>query len=227
MDILIGAFVGLKYGRFKTFGEVFSFLVSLFVVLFYTFVTIIISIKVWVFGKKNKDKIEDLHKYSMHKRWDFLKLGIKKDMPFASYVIGINIIKDYIVAPIIVLGIESAMFQCIPIIILMILILIFILVRRPFNSWLENTTLIVNNLCYSVVLILFLKIEKSTHLTPKEKYNKLGTPSVVFIITILMINLCVAVFTIVSLVVAAWKKARGNYKNKISQVGLKMKIKGF
>lgn len=210
MDIMMGAFVGLKYARFQNFGEVFSMLVSLLVVIFYALVTVLITMKVWVFGKKDKDKIEELHKHSVNRRWEFLKIGIKKDMPFASYVIGINVIKDFIVAPIIVLGIESALVQCIPIIILTIFIAGFIVVRRPFDSWLENTTLVINNICYSVVLVLFLIIEKNNSFTSKEKYNKLGTPTVVFIIIILMINVCVALFTIVSLVIVVWKTARGN-----------------
>jgi hypothetical protein len=69
---------------------------------------VLISIKVWIFSKKSKDKVEELHKYSVHKRWDFLQIGIKKELPFAQYVIGMNVIKDFIIAPIIVLGIQSA-----------------------------------------------------------------------------------------------------------------------
>ena len=43
----------------------------------------LISIKVWIFSKKNKDEIEELHKYSVHKKWDFLQIGVKKQLPFA------------------------------------------------------------------------------------------------------------------------------------------------
>jgi hypothetical protein len=61
--------------------------------------------KVWIFGKRHQEKIEELHKFSLHRKFDFLKTGIKKELPYASYVIGLNVIKDFIVAPIIVLGI--------------------------------------------------------------------------------------------------------------------------
>ena len=83
-------------------------IISLVIILFYTVIVVLVAIKLWIFGKRSKDKIEELHKYSVHKKWDFLQIGIKKGLPFASYVIAINVIKDFIVAPIIILGIESA-----------------------------------------------------------------------------------------------------------------------
>ena len=100
---------------------------------------------------------------------------------------------------------------------------LFILVRIPFDGWVQNTTLIINNLCYTVVLVLFLVIEKNKSLGPKERHYKLGTPCVVFIIIIVMINLAVAVFTIVALIVEAWKKAKVAKCNKVWQVALKLK----
>ena len=83
MDIMIGGMVGLKYARFNSFPTVISVLVSSLVVLFYGFVTVMITIKVHIFSKKNKDQIEELHKYSVHKKWDFLHIGVKKKLPFA------------------------------------------------------------------------------------------------------------------------------------------------
>jgi hypothetical protein len=82
--------------------------VSLVFIIFYGIVTVLISIKVWVFSRKYKDRIDELHKYSVNKKWDFLQIGVNKELPFASYVIVMNVIKDYVIAPIIVLGIESA-----------------------------------------------------------------------------------------------------------------------
>lgn len=60
-----------------------------------------------MFSKKTKDKVEELHKYSVNKKWNFLQLGVKKTLPFASFVIAMNVIKDFMIAPIIVLGIEN------------------------------------------------------------------------------------------------------------------------
>ena len=98
--------------------------------------------------------------------------------------------------------------QIVPIILLTLMIAVFILVKRPFNSWVQNTALMISNLCYTVVLILFMVIEKNKIISPGERYHKLGTPCVVFIIIIVMINLAVAIFTIIALIVEAWKKAR-------------------
>ena len=67
---------------------------------------------------------------------------------------------------------------------------VFILIRRPFDNWIENTTLIISNLCYTVVLILFLIVDTKTSLTPAERYHNLGTPIVGFIIAIIVITRC-------------------------------------
>ena len=83
MDILISAFVGIKYGKFDSFANIFSVILSILVVGFYALVTVLISIKVWVFSRREKDKIEELHKHSVNKKWDFLEIGIKKELPFA------------------------------------------------------------------------------------------------------------------------------------------------
>ena len=72
-----------------------------------------------------------------------------------------NVIKDFVASPMIVLGIETATLQIVPIICLTLFIALFIVVRRPFDRRLENCVLIVNNLCYSVVLIMFLVIDKN------------------------------------------------------------------
>ena len=72
LDILIGAFVGLKYSRFDNARNIFDFILSLLVVVFYGFVTLMISINVWRFSKKAKDKVEELHKFTIYKKWEFL-----------------------------------------------------------------------------------------------------------------------------------------------------------
>ena len=104
---------------------------------------------------------------------------------------------------------------------------VFILIRRPFDNWIENTTLIISNLCYTVVLILFLIVDTKTSLTPAERYHNLGTPIVGFIIAIIVINLTVAIITIITIVAEACKRARNNKLIQMSQVALKMKRQGL
>ena len=81
----------------------------------------------------------------------------------------------------------------------MMLMAIFILVRKPFEGWIENTTLIFSNLCYTAILVIYLLIEKD-NLGPKEKYSRLGTPCVILIIIVLLINLIVAIITMISII---------------------------
>ena len=207
--------MGIKYARFNSGANVFGFLISLIIVAFYSILTVLICMKVWVFSKKSKDQVEELHKFTVNKKWDFLQMGVKKTLPFAPFVIAMNVIKDFVVAPFIVLGIESVYVQVIPIILLTLLIASFVLVRKPFEGWIENATLILNNVCYTGILIIFLLIEKD-NLGPKEKYNRLGTPCVIMIIIVLLINLIVAIITMISLVVQACKKARARSLTKVS-----------
>jgi hypothetical protein len=83
MDMMIGAMVGLRYARFDSLAGIFNAGVSLGVVVFYGAVTVLISIKVWIFSRRGKDHVEELHKNSVHRKWDFLQIGIKKQLPFA------------------------------------------------------------------------------------------------------------------------------------------------
>jgi hypothetical protein len=77
----------------------------------------------------------------------------------------------------------------------------FLIIRRPFDGCVQNATLIINNVCYTVVLILFLVIERNKNMGPGERYYKLGVPCVVFILIIVLINLAVAVYTVIALVI--------------------------
>ena len=51
---------------------------------------------------------------------------------------------------------------------------------------------------------------------PKERYYNIGWPCVGFIITIIIVNLCVALVTIVGIIRDAWRKARSNKFSKVS-----------
>jgi hypothetical protein len=72
-----------------------------------------------------------------------------------------------------------------------------------------------------------LVVENASSMTPKDKYNKLGTLCVILIVIVLVINLCVAVITMISIISKACKKAKGESQVKISQVAIKMKKIGL
>ena len=100
----------------------------------------------------------------------------------------------------------------------------FIIWRRPFKSWLENATLISNNVCYIIILTLFLVVDKNESMSQKDKYSKLGVPILIFIIIILVMNTIVALATIGSLVVKACRKLRKGSHSKVSDSGESIKV---
>jgi hypothetical protein len=165
LDILLGAFVGLKYGRFNNFVNSINLLLSVLIILFYTVITAIVSKKIFMYNKKAKDKLDDVHKDSKWKKWDFLYEEVNKKVTFAGYVIAMNVVKDFLFSPFIILGIESNPIQIFPLLIVTIAISVFVIWKKPFSSALANWTLIINNINYSVVLVLFYLINGSDHLT--------------------------------------------------------------
>lgn len=72
LDILIGAFTGLKYSRFDTGVNIFNMVLSLLVVIFYGLITVTITLKIWFYSRKSKDWIEKLHRGSILRKWEFL-----------------------------------------------------------------------------------------------------------------------------------------------------------
>jgi hypothetical protein len=224
LDILLGAFVGLKYGKYDSFRNILNTFISLGSIIFYGIVTVIVSKKIFLFNRESKDQIEDVHKNTVNKKWEFLCEEVNTEVSFASYVIAMNVVKDFLFSPFIVLGIASNPIQIFPIILITIAISVFVAMKKPFKSCLENWTLIINNINYTIVLILFYIINShSDNMTQKERYLKLGTPCVIVICLILIINIVVGVVTMIDLAKNACKKRKIESRAKISAINVKIK----
>jgi hypothetical protein len=207
LDILIGAFVGLKYARFDSFVKVFNFLFSLALILFFGFITVVVFMKILLFNRKAQDKVEETHKETKLERWKGIYVGLNKKVPFATYVVAINIVKDFLISAVIILGIENNKVQLIPTIILIFAAAVFVIIKQPFDTCLANWTLIINNLAYTAVLLVFYIIANhSDGMTQKERHTKLGVPCVFIICAILLINLIIGIATIVEMIKDACKK---------------------
>ena len=161
MDMLLGAFVGLKYGSFESFATIFNFMMSLILVLFYAFVTIFLSWKILLWNKEG-DKLDSVHKSSKFKKWEFLLREIKTEVRLSTYIVALTVIKDFLYSPFIIFGIENANVQILPILGISIFMIIFVAKTKPFKSKTENFTLIANSLCYTVVLFMFLVLHNYT-----------------------------------------------------------------
>lgn len=207
LDILIGAFVGLKYARFDSFVKVFNFLFSLALVLFYGVITAVVFLKILLFNKKAEDKVEETHRETKLERWKGLYDGLNKKVSFATYVVAINVVKDFLISAVIILGIENNKVQLIPTMILILAASVFVIIKKPFDTCLANWTLIINNLAYTAVLLVFYIIANhSDGMTQKERHTKLGVPCVIIICIILLINLIIGIVTMVELIRDACKK---------------------
>lgn len=104
---------------------------------------------------------------------------------------------------------------------------IFVGIKRPFKSRLANWTLIINNINYTIVLILFYIINTSDEMTQKSRYNKLGTPCAIFICIILLINVGVGIVTMIELVKDACRKRKIEARAKLSAVNVMIKKKAL
>lgn len=107
LDILLGAFVGLKYGSFDGFVNIFNTMLSVLLIGIYAAITLMVTKKIFLFNKKDEDKLAAMHKSTKWKKWEFLYEEVDNKISFASYVIAMNVVKDFIFSPFIILGIES------------------------------------------------------------------------------------------------------------------------
>lgn len=208
MDILLGAFVGLKYARFNNFVGIVNFMVALITVSIYALVVIFLSYKIY-FWNREGDKIEEMHRNTKFKEWEFLLKEIKTDVRLSTYIVVLSVIKDFLFSPFIIFGIENANIQILPILLISIIVIIFVAKTLPFKSKLENITLILNSACYLAILFLFFICHNmSDNMTQKQRYKKFGTPCVFFICIVLLINLVIGVITLVEMIKEACKKRK-------------------
>lgn len=224
LDILLGAFVGLKYGTYDSIKNIFNSMVSVLCILFYTMVTLIAGRKIFIMNKKKNDKVEEDHKHTLFKKWEFLYEEVNTEISFASYIIAFNIMKDFLFSPFIILGVNSNPTQIFPIILILLVICAFVSYKRPFKNSFANWTLFFNNFSYIIILVLFYIIDsQSTSMTQKERYQKLGFPCVIMICLTLVINLLIGIVTMIDLAKKAWKKRKIEQGNQISGINLKIK----
>lgn len=59
LDLLLGAFVGIKYTKFDNFVNIFNFMISSTIIVFYAGVTAFLTYKIFLFSKITDDKIEN------------------------------------------------------------------------------------------------------------------------------------------------------------------------
>lgn len=161
MDMLLGAFVGLKYGSFESIGKSFNFLISFVIVVFYAAVTLFLSYKILIWNRGG-DKLETIHRNSKFKKWEFLLREVNTDVKLSTYVVALTVIKDFLYSPFIIFGIEDANIQILPILGISIFMIVFVAKTKPFKSKIENFTLISNSICYTIVLLIFLFLHNYT-----------------------------------------------------------------
>ncbi len=224
LDILMGAFVGLKYARTSSFADLFNLLISLVCISFYATLTVVVIIKILLFNKKPKDNIEETHWERKIAKWKGLYEGLNTKVSFASYVVALNVVKDFVISSFIILAVENSKLQLIPTILFITLTGVFVMIKKPFDSCLANWTIIINNFAYTSVLVIFYMIENnSSDMTQKERHTKLGFPCVIIICIILVINLIIGIATMVVMIREACKKMRSAKRSKVSGVSAKIK----
>ena len=87
--------------------------------------------------------------------------------------------------------------------------------KRPLSGCFDNFTLGFTYLCYSVILVLFLVLERdSGDISPKDRHNKLGLACVILILTIVLVNLAFSLLGTLQQVIDIIKLIRAKCKGK-------------
>lgn len=138
-------------------------------------------------------------------------------------MISLILMKDFIVAPIIVFAVDSARIVIFLLILILALILIFTIVKKPFKSKIANFNLIMYSILYICVLYLFYYLEYETdQKTQKYRSNTIGKPCIFIILIILVQFLVQSIFELYEALKELCQPARSkvkpaNTENKLDQ----------
>ena len=188
--------MGLKYINMDSGTGMVNLMVSIAIIIFYGVVTIIITKKIWDLSKKDINLRAESKNKSELGKWEFLYIGIDRKKSFTGYIVVMNAIKDLIISPIFVFGVDNAIFQIVPILVVVFSIGVFVIIRMPFDKKIENIAMFINSISYTAVLIIFMIIHYSHDKNQKYRHEKLGTPCVIILSFMLLFNLCLAIYTI-------------------------------
>jgi uncharacterized paraquat-inducible protein A len=109
LNIVLLAFIGLKYRSFDSILGIVNFFISIIVTVAYLMLIIFMIEKVNQINKerkKNSETEENILKTNKHWKWQFLNNGINKNKSIALYMVPLNATKDYLVAVAVVFAVD-------------------------------------------------------------------------------------------------------------------------
>jgi hypothetical protein len=147
--------------------------------------------------------------------------GVKKNLKLAPFIVVANVIKDYLIALVVVFSVEFSLWQIIVPLVLILTVALFTIIKKPYEICLENVFHFVSNISYLSVLIIFLVLDRFTDdMSLKDRYQYLGTCCVLLICLILILNLAFALCMIIRSIFIARKKnkeQKSELKNKMEE----------
>ena len=228
LDVLISALIGLKYAQINSLAGILNTVISSVVVLLYTMLIGLIFKFIWSLAKKQKkddqsqqknQKKEQNNQEAVKKqtsRLDFVVEDINLQIPLAPMMVCLSLIKDYTISFIVVFLVEYPVIQIVSIFIFCVVIVVFIIMKRPLEKLIDNIVLGFTNLCYACLMITYLLLQQfSKGMDQKNRYSILGTTAIVLIALIFLVNVFAALISIVMILVELIQKCRA--KNKKQQ----------
>lgn len=146
-------------------------------------------LKEWKERKKVKDE------------WSFLKENIRKSGErsfFGGMIDQIAIVKDFLVAIVIILLMKNPYWQLIPTILIYIAFIVLVIRYRHFSSKLYFATLMVNEAVYTFILCCYFVFNATKHnMTPDERRKYFGYGLIIVCGLNILYNMCVGVYELV------------------------------
>jgi hypothetical protein len=111
------------------------------------------------------------------------------------YFLFSQILRDFLLAPILVLGVESAPFQILPLVVIFACFLAANIIFKPLKNKLELGTLIVNDCLYILALTSFLMYHyQKDSITEEQRYTIYGFTIIGILGAIVLANLLVGFY---------------------------------
>jgi hypothetical protein len=136
-----------------------------------------------------------------------------------------QILRDFILAPVLVFFVTNPPMQISPIILLFVAFLLVQTILKPLKSKLELYTLVINDFLYILALSSFLIYHfRKDSLTEEERYNTYGFAIIGILAAIVLANILIG-FYVCSLSLRSMCKKKGPKITQNLESGIKKSIK--
>jgi len=210
MDFLLGSYINISTWNIKTFYSKLGLLTS------FVLIPLFVIFGIFIIKGKNKIFKERILEKKIQNFWYFVIDDLKPKLNFyGRYDLEVVIFKDFIISSIIVLAVKIPIIVILTILTVLMTSGIWTFVYKPSKNNFENFTNIINDIFFSLILLIFLFLEIFQNLAENFRENYLGNLLVFLLIIVIVFNMVTTVWLLYGF--ASKKCQNGENRKQLKQ----------